>query len=181
MDKFINRWGRKIYKQNIIYLYRNINILYINPSDRKVEERRQLGIRLMLLRKVITIHPQFSYTQAQISSACKIVYSPSGQKRRIQDSNLSLMTLTLYMRFLVEWREGSKLQMLLIKEQLTYHISFRCVDSDSIFSYNFYIYLFIYFWLCSTSIAVLGLSLDAVREGYSQCGVWASHCGGFSC
>ena len=57
MDKFINRWGRKIYKQNIIYLYRNINILYINPSDRKVEEKGQLGIRLMLLRKVITIHP----------------------------------------------------------------------------------------------------------------------------
>ena len=57
MDKFINRWGRKIYKENIIYLYRNINILYINPSDRKVEEKGQLGIRLMLLRKVITIHP----------------------------------------------------------------------------------------------------------------------------
>ena len=35
--------------------------------------------------------------------------------------------------------------MLLIKEQLAYHISFRCVDSDSIFSYNVYIYSFIYF------------------------------------
>ena len=38
-----------------------------------------------------------------------------------------------------------------------------------------------YFWLCSASIAVLGLSLDAVGEGYSPCGAWASHCGGFSC
>ena len=56
--------------------------------------------------------------------------------------------------------------MLLIKEQLTYHISFRCVDSDSIFSYNVYIYSFIYFWLCSASIAV--------SEGYCPCGAWAS-------
>lgn len=35
MDKLIYKWGRKIYNQKIIYLYRNINILYINPSDRK--------------------------------------------------------------------------------------------------------------------------------------------------
>ena len=35
MDNLINRWGRKIYNQKIIYLYRNINILYMNPSDRK--------------------------------------------------------------------------------------------------------------------------------------------------
>ena len=98
------------------------------------------------------------------------------------------MTLNLCMRFLAEWRESSKLQMLLIEEQLTYHISFRCVDSESIFSYNFYIYLCIFGcalppllcldflqmrWVRATLLAVRGL-LIMVASLVGDQGLWSA-------
>ena len=50
-----------------------------------------------------------------------------------------------------------------------------------LFAY-FLIYLFIfYLWLRWVSVAARGFSLAAVSRGYSSCGAWASHCGGFSC
>ena len=44
-----------------------------------------------------------------------------------------------------------------------------------------FIYLFIYFWLCSVFIAAHRLSLVAARGTTLCCSAWASHWGGFSC
>ena len=38
-----------------------------------------------------------------------------------------------------------------------------------------------FFWLCWVSVAAHGLSLVEVSGVTLGCGVWASHCGGFSC
>ena len=46
--------------------------------------------------------------------------------------------------------------------------------------YIFLIYLF-YFWLHWVFVAARGLSLVAAIGATLRCGVWASHCGGFSC
>ena len=43
-----------------------------------------------------------------------------------------------------------------------------------------FIYVFIYFWLRWVFVAVHGLSLVAAGATL-RCGVWASHCRGFSC
>ena len=37
-----------------------------------------------------------------------------------------------------------------------------------------------YFWFCWVFVAVLRLSLFAMRRGYSGCGARASHCSDFS-
>ena len=48
------------------------------------------------------------------------------------------------------------------------------------FKINLFI-LFIYFWLRGVFIAARGLSLVAVRGGYSSLRQAGFHCGGFSC
>ena len=40
---------------------------------------------------------------------------------------------------------------------------------------------FMYFWLCWVFIAVRAFSSCSEWELFSSCGVWPSHCGGFSC
>ena len=68
--------------------------------------------------------------------------------------------------------------------KLEIHLQAVCC---SFFKYLFYFYyflkilLFIYFCLCWVFIAVRGLSLVVARGATLCCGVWASHCGGFSC
>jgi len=42
-------------------------------------------------------------------------------------------------------------------------------------------FLFVYFWLYWVFSAVHGVSLVAAMGLLSSCGVWASHCVGFSC
>ena len=49
-------------------------------------------------------------------------------------------------------------------------------------SSNFFFLIdFFNFWLSWVFIAAYRLSLVAASRGYSSCGVWAPHCGGFSC
>ena len=59
------------------------------------------------------------------------------------------------------------------------------IDHLYIFSgeLSFFFHKFIfYFWLCWAFVAARGLSLVVSRVGATlRCGVWASHCGGFSC
>ena len=45
----------------------------------------------------------------------------------------------------------------------------------------FKIYVFIYFWLRRVFVAVCRPSLIARAGATLRFGVWASHCGGFSC
>ena len=46
---------------------------------------------------------------------------------------------------------------------------------------QFYIFTFLNLWLCCIFIAACNFSLVAMYRGFSGCGVWASHCRGFSC
>ena len=48
------------------------------------------------------------------------------------------------------------------------------------FSEYKFIYLFIYVWLRWVFVAARGLFLVVASGGYSSCGAWATHCGGFS-
>ena len=47
--------------------------------------------------------------------------------------------------------------------------------------HDFFLKLFICFWLCWVSTPLLGLSLIATSAGFLLCGAPAAHCGGFSC
>ena len=58
---------------------------------------------------------------------------------------------------------------------------FSALCSVLLFIYLFKFYLFVYLWLHWVFVAARGLSLVAVRRATLCCGVWASHCGGFSC
>ena len=57
--------------------------------------------------------------------------------------------------------------------------TFVCGWSNPL-AYRFPVSTFFFFWLRWVFAAVHRLSLVVVSRGYSFCGVWASHCGGFS-
>ena len=60
-----------------------------------------------------------------------------------------------------------------------------CLETQAgkffLFLKNKFIYLFIYFWLRWVFVAVHGLSELRRAGAILCCGVWISHCGGFSC
>lgn len=61
--------------------------------------------------RIIIIYPQFPCTQAQLSKTHQVSCFSSGQNAREQGSHVALMTLKLYTRFLVEWREDTRLKI----------------------------------------------------------------------
>ena len=63
----------------------------------------------------------------------------------------------------------------------SYHKVGMLAFSQNFAVFFFLIHLFIYFWLHWVFGTAHGLSLLVESRGYSSCGAWASHCGGFSC
>lgn len=61
--------------------------------------------------RIIIIYPQFPCTQAQLSKTHQVSCFSSGQNAGEQGSHIALMTLKLYTRFLVEWREDTRLKI----------------------------------------------------------------------
>ena len=61
-------------------------------------------------------------------------------------------------------------------------VLFRCPFSPIFQSFrSSWFFVFCFIWLRWVFLAARGLYLVAASGGYSHCGAWASHCGGFSC